>query len=98
MSSTNIQLPENFEQAKQLMDLIVTPALSLIETKLQTHTATIEKTVAESVRIVSTFENRVKRLETNQKVALWGWGTFATVVTGFATYFFGWVKSHVRIG
>lgn len=97
MSSTAIQLPENFEEAERFQRLFVTPVVVAMEAKLEGILAPLVASQQAVVVRMETAEGRIGKLEASEKHALWGWGAYATVVAAVTTGGIKWLMSKLHL-
>lgn len=97
MSSTAIQLPDNFEEAERFQRLFVTPIVGAMELKLERMLAPLVSTQKALTVRIDIIEGRVAKLEVSEKHALWGWGVYATVVAAATTGGIKWVMAKLHL-
>lgn len=98
MSSTGIELPQNFADAETFQRLFVTPMIDALNTRMDAFMEDVKSHVKPVMESQGVQDRRLEKLERDQKKALLGWSVYATAAAGIFAYGYSWIKSHIRIG
>lgn len=98
MSSTSIDMPDNFADAKLFRELFIDPAIEAIREEMRSHLGPIAETQKAVTAKVDGFDARMSRVEKDQKKALLGWGVYATALAAGMTYAWKYISSKIHLG
>lgn len=91
-------MPLNLNDADKIKELIVQPMVDAVRAEMRTATDAMRDQIQPLVALKQNHEDRLGKLENNQKRAMVGWGVFASGMALAATASWEWVKSKVKIG
>ena len=86
-------MSEALARGEQFTRIFVAPMIEAMNKRLDDHVAQMKAAIAP----VAGFDGRIAKLESNQKKALWGWGVFASAVSGAMIFCYGWIKGHINV-
>jgi len=98
MSSTGIELPQNLADAELYQRLFVKPMIDALSGQMKTFMEEVKSHIQPVIQGQGVQDQRLEKLERDQKKALLGWSVYATAAAGLFTYCYSWIKGHIHIG
>lgn len=90
-------MPLNLNDADKIKELIVEPMVNALRAEMAPLLAVKQNHEDRIAKLESGKNERIDKLEANQKKGLWGWGVFASAVAIGVGSLWGWVKSVVSV-
>lgn len=90
-------MPLNLNDADKIKELIVQPMVDAVRAEIAPLVATKQNHEDRIARLEAQKNERLDKLESNQRKGLWGWGVFASAVALGVGSLWGWVKSVVSV-
>lgn len=97
-SSTDLSLPNNFEDAERFQRLFVLPVTTAMEVKIKQTLKPVLETVAGLRDHLNAQDTQIAKLVKDQKKALLGWSAYATAASAVLAWGWNYVRSHIKVG
>lgn len=98
MSSTDLSLPNNFEDAERFQRLFVLPITAAMEVKIEQTLKPVVETVAGLRNHLNAQDIQIGKLVKDQRKALLGWSAYATAAAAALSWGWNYVRSHIKVG
>lgn len=98
MSSTNLNLPTNMEDAERFQRLFVNPVVQAMETRITILIQPVLDGHKEIRQHLNAQDATIASLVRDQKKALLGWSVYATGAAAALAWGWNYIKGHIRLG